>query len=120
MKILIVEDERTLREGLRDLLQAAGHEVEVAGDGRSGLERAGTETFDLVVLDLMLPRMDGIEVCRRLRQIRRRSRSGSGSCWRESRPLLDAMSSNPPSRMYWRPRGAASTWADTRHGGDPR
>ena len=70
MKILIVEDERTLREGLRDLLQAAGHEVEVAGDGRSGLERAGTEAFDLVVLDLMLPRMDGIEVCRRLRQTR--------------------------------------------------
>jgi DNA-binding response OmpR family regulator len=70
MKVLIVEDERTLREGLRDLLAAAGHEVEVAGDGRVGLERATTDTFDLVVLDLMLPKLDGIEVCRRLRQTR--------------------------------------------------
>jgi DNA-binding response OmpR family regulator len=70
MKVLIVEDERTLREGLHDLLVAAGHEVAVAADGRSGLDLASGRPFDLVVLDLMLPKMDGLEVCRRLRQTR--------------------------------------------------
>ena len=70
MKVLLVEDERTLREGLRDLLAAAGHTVEAVEDGPTGLQRGSSEPFDLVVLDLMLPGMDGIEVCRRLRQIR--------------------------------------------------
>jgi DNA-binding response OmpR family regulator len=67
MKILIVEDERTLREGLQDLLEAAGHEVEAVADGPAGLDRGTHGGFDLVVLDLMLPGLDGIEVCRRLR-----------------------------------------------------
>ncbi len=70
MKVLLVEDERTLREGLRDLLGAAGHQVVTADDGPSGLEWGISEPFDLVVLDLMLPGMDGIEVCRKLRQSR--------------------------------------------------
>jgi len=70
MKILIVEDEQTLRDGLQDLLKAAGHDIEAVGDGRSGLELAGSGDFDLVVLDLMLPKMNGIEVCRRLRLTR--------------------------------------------------
>ncbi len=67
MRILIVEDERTLREGLHDLLAAAGHQVEAAADGPSGLEMGTHGSFDLVVLDLMLPGLDGLEVCRRLR-----------------------------------------------------
>jgi DNA-binding response OmpR family regulator len=70
MKILIIEDERPLREGLGDLLSAAGHEVTAVGDGREGLEHGSREAFDLLVLDLMLPGMDGIEVCRRLRRLR--------------------------------------------------
>jgi two-component system response regulator RegX3 len=70
MRILIVEDEQPLREGLVDLLAAAGHEVEAAGDGPSGLEEASHNPFDLVLLDLMLPGMDGLEVCRQLRQTR--------------------------------------------------
>jgi two-component system response regulator RegX3 len=70
VRILIVEDERPLREGLADLLQAAGHEVEAVEDGRSGLERGTHGDFDLLLLDLMLPGMDGLEVCRRLRQSR--------------------------------------------------
>jgi len=67
MKILVVEDERTLRDGLQDLLKAAGHQVEAAPDGPSGLEMGTHGSFDLVVLDLMLPGLDGLEVCRRLR-----------------------------------------------------
>ena len=70
MRILIVEDERPLRDGLVDLLKAGGHEVSAAADGPSGLETATREPWDLVILDLMLPAMDGLEVCRRVRQAR--------------------------------------------------
>ncbi len=70
MKILIVEDEQRLREGLVDLLSAADHEVIAVEDGRVAVETGTAESFDLVLLDLMLPQMDGIEVCRRLRQVR--------------------------------------------------
>lgn len=70
MRILIVEDEPTLREGLRDLLLAAGHEVVVSELGQPAVEIGTRETFGLVVLDLMLPDIDGVEVCRRLRRAR--------------------------------------------------
>jgi len=70
MRILIVEDERTLREGLSDLLSAAGHEVIAHENGREAVESGTQQVFDLVLLDLMLPDLDGIEVCRRLRRAR--------------------------------------------------
>jgi len=70
MRILIVEDERTLREGLTDLLSAAGHDVVAHEGGRSAVSCGTHEAFDLVLLDLMLPDLDGIEVCRRLRRAR--------------------------------------------------
>jgi len=68
MRILVVEDEPVLRDGLTDLLTGAGHEVAAVGDGASAARRGVEEPFDLVLLDLMLPKLDGIEVCRRLRQ----------------------------------------------------
>ena len=70
MRILVVEDEKTLREGLTDLLRGAGHEVEAEAEGRSALERGATVPIDLLLLDLMLPGMDGIEICRRLRLLK--------------------------------------------------
>ncbi|MHC5021528.1 MAG: response regulator transcription factor [Planctomycetota bacterium] len=70
MRILLVEDEAMLREGLEDLLTGAGHEVVGAGDGEVALTRGTEERFDLVLLDLMLPKIDGIEVCRKLRMAR--------------------------------------------------
>lgn len=70
MRILIVEDEQPLRAGLEDLLAAAGHQVVTAADGSGALETGLGEPFDLVVLDLMLPGIDGLEVCRRLRGAR--------------------------------------------------
>ena len=70
MKILIVEDEPGLREALTDLLKGEGHFVEAVGDGREAAERGVDPAFDLVLLDLMLPGMDGVEVCQRLRERR--------------------------------------------------
>ena len=70
MIILVVEDETTLREGLVDLLSGAGHEVRSAGDGASALRLGLDPAVNLVLLDLMLPVMDGREVCRRLRHAR--------------------------------------------------
>jgi DNA-binding response OmpR family regulator len=67
VRILVVEDEASLREGLVDLLTDAGHWVQAAADGEAAVKAGLGEDFDLVVLDLMLPRMDGFEVCRRLR-----------------------------------------------------
>ncbi len=70
MRILVVEDEVILREGLSDLLEGAGHEVVAVGDGLIAVERGVGEAFDMVVLDWMLPRLEGPEVCRRLRLAR--------------------------------------------------
>jgi DNA-binding response OmpR family regulator len=70
MKILVVEDEPSLREGLADLLRGEGFLVETVEDGESALERGSDPTVELLVLDLMLPRLDGLEVCRRLRELR--------------------------------------------------
>ncbi len=70
MRILLVEDEAMLREGLEDLLAGAGHDVVGVGDGEAALTHGTAERFDLVLLDLMLPKIDGIEVCRRLRMAR--------------------------------------------------
>jgi DNA-binding response OmpR family regulator len=70
MRILVVEDEAALREGLADLLAGDGHEVTAVGDGVAGAATGLAHAFDLIVLDLMLPRLDGIAVCRRLRAAR--------------------------------------------------
>ena len=67
-KILLVEDEASLREALRYNLGRAGYQVLTAGDGWEGLEMARRERPDLVILDIMLPGLDGLEVCRQLRR----------------------------------------------------
>jgi two-component system, OmpR family, response regulator RegX3 len=70
LKVLIVEDEPTLRNGLTDLLEGAGHLVEAVDDGLKAVARGVSPEVDLVVLDLALPGIDGLEVCRRLRTAR--------------------------------------------------
>ena len=69
-KILVIEDEPQMRLGLRDNLEHERHEVRVAEDGREGLAAVRAWSPDLVILDLMLPRLDGLAVCRRLREER--------------------------------------------------
>jgi len=66
-RILLVEDEPGLVLTLTDRLTREGYAVESASDGETGLERASREPFDLLLLDLMLPRMSGFDVCRELR-----------------------------------------------------
>ena len=68
VKILVVEDERGLNQMIRDYLSALGFEVSGAYDGLSALDRAKEGTPDLIVLDLQLPGLDGLDVARRLRQ----------------------------------------------------
>ena len=67
-RILLVEDEPGLVMTLTDRLQREGYAIETATDGESGLQRATREPFDLVLLDVMLPRMSGFDVCRDLRR----------------------------------------------------
>ncbi|GCA67468.1 DNA-binding response regulator [Mediterraneibacter butyricigenes] len=66
-KVLIVEDEEAIADLEKDYLELSGFEVEIAHDGTTGLERALNEEFDLVILDLMLPGVDGFEICRQIR-----------------------------------------------------
>lgn len=67
-RILLVEDEPTIRTAVRDALRSQGHDVDDTVDGAEGLRRARMGGYDLLVLDLMLPGMDGLEVCRSLRR----------------------------------------------------
>jgi DNA-binding response OmpR family regulator len=66
--ILVVEDERALALGLEDDLKLEGYDVEIVGDGEAASRRAHEQSFDLIVLDVMLPGKDGFEVCRELRR----------------------------------------------------
>ena len=69
-RILVIEDDPSIRLGLEDTLAAKGYEVDVVGQGAAGAERALSGRYDLVVLDVMLPDIDGFEVCRRIRGAR--------------------------------------------------
>jgi two-component system alkaline phosphatase synthesis response regulator PhoP len=66
-RILVVEDESSIAFTLKLDLECEGYEVEIESDGERALKRAKKESFDLILLDVMLPRMDGFEVCRQMR-----------------------------------------------------
>ena len=72
-KILIVEDEVSIAELEKDYLELSGFEVEIEHDGRNGLKRALEEDFDLFILDLMLPEVDGFEICKKIRETKKYS-----------------------------------------------
>jgi len=67
IRILIVEDEEAIRTGLSDVLVFHGYEVDCAAEGNEGLDKALSGGFDLILLDIMLPGMDGFEICNRVR-----------------------------------------------------
>ena len=68
MKILVVDDERAVRESLRRALELEGYDVELAGDGLEGIARVEESQPDVLILDVLMPGMDGLEMCRRLRR----------------------------------------------------
>ncbi|MDQ3066046.1 MAG: response regulator transcription factor [Actinomycetota bacterium] len=68
MSILVVDDEPAVRESLRRALQLEGYDVELAGDGQEALDRLERDGVEAVVLDVSMPRLDGLEACRRLRR----------------------------------------------------
>lgn len=68
MKILVVDDEQPLVKGIKFNLENEGYQVDTAFDGETALEKIQTGNFDLVVLDLMLPKLSGLEVCSRVRE----------------------------------------------------
>ncbi len=67
-KILIVEDEEAIADLEKDYLELSGFDVELEHDGTKGLERALSEDYDMYILDLMLPGVDGFEICRKIRE----------------------------------------------------
>lgn len=67
MRVLVVEDDKRLAAGVRRGLEAEGYAVDVALDGESGVWAASQSSFDVIILDIMLPKLNGFQVCRRLR-----------------------------------------------------
>jgi DNA-binding response OmpR family regulator len=68
MNILLVEDNRDLATNLYDYFEARGHTMDLASDGIPGLSLASENTYDVIILDWMLPSMDGVTMCKRLRE----------------------------------------------------
>lgn len=71
INILIVEDEEAIRSGLIDVLVYHGYDTDAAADGNTGLDKALSGKYDLILLDVMLPGMDGFEICNRIREVDR-------------------------------------------------
>ncbi len=71
--ILLIEDNRNISEMVGEYLERRGFRVDYASDGQQGYQQAVDDTFDVIILDLMLPRLDGLELCRRLRQEAKKS-----------------------------------------------
>src|ERR1700743_2621166 len=68
-RILIIEDEAPMRTALKDVIETEGYRAITAADGESGLKRALEEKPDLILLDVMMPKLDGYEVCAELRRL---------------------------------------------------
>ena len=68
MKVLVVDDERVLVKGIKFNLESEGHQVEVGYDGQAAVDLARGGAFDLVILDLMMPKLDGLQACMRIRE----------------------------------------------------
>ncbi len=69
-KVLIIEDEQTIAELEKDYLELYDFEVNIENDGQKGLDRALLENYDIVIVDLMLPTVDGFEICKRIREVK--------------------------------------------------
>ena len=67
-KVLVVDDEKLIVKGIRFSLEQEGMDVEVAYDGEEAVEKAKEQNFDIILLDIMLPKLDGLQVCQQIRE----------------------------------------------------
>src|SRR5215210_8031632 len=117
--ILVVDDDPSIRSVVSRGLRFEGYDVQVAGDGLEALRIARKIPLHMVVLDVMLPNLDGLEVCRRLRRgsnapiIMLSSRLISMSCWRAS--VRCSAAPNPRAKRCWPSPICGSTLAHVRH-----
>ena len=105
MRILVVEDEARLAQTLAELLHRQGYTADISGDGLSGLDNAASDIYDLVVLDAMLPGMDGFTLLQRLRQeghtvpvLISPSPLSRRSCWPAGDSLMEPSTVSPGRR----------------------
>lgn len=87
-RVLVVDDEQSIQELLQNLLEEEGYEVETAGNGREGLDRLAQSRFDLVLCDVMMPFMNGLQFCLAVQQ--------RGSPYRDI-PLVMMSAAGPPA-----------------------
>ena len=88
-RILIIEDEEAIADLEKDYLELSGFEVEIENRGDTGLVRAMKEEFDLIILDLMLPEVDGFDICRQVRE-----EKNSRSLWFLPRRMISIRSAD--------------------------
>ena len=69
-RILIIEDEESIAELEKDYLELSSFDVTIENNGQTGLDRALSEEFNMIILDLMLPGLDGFEICKRIREVK--------------------------------------------------
>ncbi|HOO56856.1 MAG TPA: response regulator [bacterium] len=89
--ILVVDDDRFVREGLRELLQSRGHSVETAEDGYEAVSLVEESNYDLILLDLVLPGMNGVETLKTILMIRPRANVIAMTAYSENEVLASAM-----------------------------
>jgi CheY-like chemotaxis protein len=127
MRILVVEDERVAADVLAKGLREHAYAVDVASDGAAALEQAGANDYDLILLDILLPRMNGVEVCRRLREdgqsvpiLMLTARGWAGPARRRARRRCRRLPGQavPFSRAARANTRVAASWACTRVGGE--
>ncbi|WP_236938066.1 response regulator [Frigidibacter mobilis] len=114
MRILLVEDNRALAEGLATILRGTGHAVDVVQDGASAEVLAAAESFDLVILDLNLPQMDGLSVLRAMRD--RQNRAAVLILTARAAPKSASAGWTLAPTTTW---SSPSTWANWRRGCGP-
>ena len=86
-KILVADDEQKIREVIREYAEFEGHKVYEAVDGMQAVEMAKAQDFDIIVLDVMMPRLDGFSACKKIRKIKKQEEER----YREKKPHLNLM-----------------------------
>ena len=111
MRLLVVEDEHSLREDIARKLRLSGYEVDACADGEAALEALAAERYDLVLLDLNLPKVDGMQVLRSLRQHDLETRVLIAVKfqirWRDWMPERTIIFPSPSTLQSWKPGCAA-------------